>query len=134
MVAADDEEKGVVNEGWKPFLGMSMFTGGHLNARSALTEEQRNELASDIHDLISSKYEEWGIEPPEPILSDEQRSELKEYIEGLREERYTPKEIRELIAEKLKEWNIDLPPLPEIPCRFRPGSRFMKGFPGGMGM
>jgi hypothetical protein len=109
--------------GWgMPFRGMM----------GALTEEQRNELAAEIQDLVTSKFEEWGIELPEPILSDEQRSELQAGIEQLREEGATREEIREYIAEKLEEWGVEPPELPDDYGRYRCRGRFMNGPPNGV--
>ena len=104
--------------GWGMPFGRMMGT---------LTEEQRNELVSEIQDLVSSKFEEWGIEPPEPLLSEEQRSELRAGIEELREAGATPEEIREYIAEQLEEWGVELPEMPENACRFQRRGRFMNG-------
>lgn len=93
-----------------------------------LTEEQRNELASEIQDLISSKLDEWGIEPPEPFLTEEQRSELKAGIEGLRKAGATMEEIREFIDGKLEELGVELP---ENLGRFQRGFSFSPRKPMG---
>jgi hypothetical protein len=69
----------------------------------SLTEEQRNE----IRDMISSKLEEWGITPPEPLLNEEQRDELRTGIEQLKEEGASREKIREFIAGKMEEYGID---------------------------
>lgn len=71
----------------------------------SLTEEQRNE----IQDMIASKLEEWGIEPPEPLLTDEQRDELRNGIEELKGSDATPEEIKEYIEGKLEAWGVELP-------------------------
>jgi len=122
--SVDAEECGFfAMRGWgMPFRGVM----------GALTEEQRNELAAEIQDLVSSKFEEWGIEPPEPILSDEQRSKLQAGIEQLKEDGATREEIREYIAEKLGEWGVELPEPPDDYGRCQRRGRFMNGPPTGM--
>ena len=105
-------------KGWGMPFGRMMGT---------LTEEQRNELASEIQDLVSSKFEDWGIEPPEPLLSEEQRSELRAGIEELREGGATSEEIRDYVAEKLEEWGVELPEMPYYAWRFMRRGRFMNG-------
>jgi hypothetical protein len=120
------------DEGTMDLEGCGFFTGmgwGTPFGRmmGTLSEEQRNELASEIHDLVSSKFDEWGIEPPEPLLSEEQRSELHAGIEDLREADATPEEIREYIAGQLEEWGVELPEMPGNACRFKRRGRFMNG-------
>ncbi len=102
-----DESNGL---GFHAFRWLGGFRGRMFNS---LSEEQRVELSSEIKALISSKFEEWGIEPPEPLLSEEQRTELKEGIKQLREDDATPDEIREYIASMFESWNLDLPEHPK---------------------
>ena len=118
-------------EGWGFFAGRG-WGMPFRRMMGTLTEEQRNELASEIQDLVSSKFEEWGIEPPEPLLSEEQRSELWAGIEELKEAGVTPEEIRVYVAEQLEEWGVKLPEMPEDACRFHRRGRFKNGPPDGM--
>jgi len=67
--------------------------------------------------------EEWGIECPEPLLTEEQRSELKAGIQELRDSGATVEEIREFFTETLIGWGVELPEMPERPYR-RPFSGF----------
>jgi hypothetical protein len=132
-VSAEDQEEGTtVDSEGRGFFAMRGWGMPFRHAIGTLTEEQRNELASEIQELISSKFEEWGIEPPEPILSDEQRSELQAGIEQLREDGATPEEIKEYVAGKLEEWGVELPEMPEDACRFQHKGHFMNGPSRGM--
>lgn len=110
--ATSDESNGFFLHAfrWMRGLGGNMF--------GSLSDEQRNELSSEIKALISSKFEEWGIEPPEPLLSEEQQTELQEGIEQLRENDATPEEIREYIAGMLESWGLELPERPMNQGRF----------------
>jgi len=105
---------------------------------SQLTDEQKGELQQlldslrdsgatpkEIRDAINAKLEEWGIEIPElsdkqrpepPWMSqftDEQKVELQQLLDSLRESGATPEETREAINAKLKEWGIELPAQPQ---------------------
>ena len=86
---------------------------GNRYAFGMLSEEQRQELANEINNLIESKMEEWGIEPPEPLLTEEQRTELKALIDELKAANATLEEMREAIKAKIYEWGIDLPEKPQ---------------------
>jgi DNA-binding transcriptional MerR regulator len=120
----EDESASIDTEGGG-FFAMRGWRMPFGRVMGNLTEEKRDELASEIQDLISSKLDEWGIEPPEPLLTEEQRSELRTGIEQLRENGATPEEIREFIAENLEEYGIELPEWPNDSCRFQRGGRFM---------
>ena len=131
-VSAENQDDGtsIDPEGWG-FFAKRRWGMPFRGVMGSLTEEQRNELVSEIQDLVSSKLEEWEIELPKPILSDEQRSELQAGIEQLKEDSATREDIREFIAGKLEEWNIELPELPDD-CRLQQRRSFMNGFSGGM--
>jgi hypothetical protein len=119
-VAAEDAETDSACE-WEG-LGFPLMRGWGRPFGAvfgSLSEDQRSELASEIQGLISSKLEEWGVEPPEPILSEEQRDELRSGIDDLREAGATPEEIREYVAGKLEEWGVDLPEPPMYSGRFQ---------------
>jgi hypothetical protein len=92
-----------------------------------LSEEQRGELAFEIQGLIESKMEEWGIERPEPLLTEEQRTEIRAGIAELRESEATREDIQAYITEKLAEWGIELPEMPERHQRGRGFGRMGKG-------
>ena len=129
-VNAGNAEQGQIGdcEGFFLMNGRGM---PHRGFWGSLTEEQRNELHSEIRDLVESKSDEWGIEPPEPLLTEDQRTELQEYIEDLREEGYSPQEIREKIAEKLESMGVELPE-PPINRRCHRRGRFMNKPLGGL--
>ena len=46
-------------------------------------------------------------------LTDEQKVELQQLVESLRESGATPQEIRDAVNAKLQEWGIELPAPPE---------------------
>lgn len=126
-VAADDEVKDSTVDGEsRPFRCMWMLRGWRSNAWGELSEEQRSELRTEIQELIARKFEEWGLEPPEPLLTEEQRSELKAGIEQLRDEGATPEEIREFIDGKLEEWGLEPSRYGLPPCGFMRRGRFMR--------
>ena len=110
MVAADaGVEDSAVDGESHPFRGMWMMRGRRSNAWSELSQEQRSELRSEIQELITNKFEEWGLEAPTPLLTEEQRSELMSEIQELRDAGATREEIRELVLSKFEEWGIELP-------------------------
>jgi DNA-binding transcriptional regulator YhcF (GntR family) len=103
-----------------------------------LTDEQKEEIKEIIKELkdngaskeeikeaIDSKLEEWGIEvldkgmrqhPPwMPELTDEQKEEIKELIDRMRDSGATKEEIKEAIGLKLEEWGIEIPEKPIPP-------------------
>jgi len=105
---------------------------------SQLTDEQKAELQQlldslkasgaspeETRDAIDTKLQEWGIEVPvqdgqqhpEPPwmgqLSDEQKAELQQLVESLRESGATPQQIRDAVNAKLEEWGIEIPTPPQ---------------------
>ena len=105
---------------------------------SQLTDEQKAELQQlrdslkasganpeETRDAVDAKLQEWGIEVPvqdgqqrpEPPwmsqLTDEQKVELQQLVESLRDSGATPQEIRDAVNAKLQEWSIELPAPPE---------------------
>jgi hypothetical protein len=85
------------------FFPMRMWGRQHGGMLGGLSDEQRNELRSEIHDLIISRFEEWDIEPPEPLLSQEQRKELRSEVEGLRYEGVSREDVMDFVQGKLEE-------------------------------
>lgn len=130
-VSAENQEEGSDANGWG-FFAMRGWGMPFRGMMESLTEEQRNELATEIKELVESKFEEWEIEPPEPLLSEDQRSELQSGIEQLKENGATQEEVREYIVGKLEEYGVELPERPEGSCRFQRRGRFMNGLPGGI--
>ena len=108
-ISAQNEDKGAsVDTEGRGFFALMRRGMAFGRMMGSLSEEQRNE----IHDMITSKLEEWGIEPPEPLLTEEQRNELRTGIEELRKSDATPEEIKEYIAGKLEAWGMELPERP----------------------
>jgi len=109
-----------------------------------LTEEQREILhetissmreegssREEIREAIKQLFEDWGIDMPErparpqrPFrgwfnenLSEEQKAELKELAESLKEQNATRQEIHQAVIEQLKEWGFEPPERPGPNCR-----------------
>ncbi len=109
---------------------------GHGPICVELTEEQRDILLEtissmrqegasreEIHQAVQQLFEEWGIEVPErpekpnrPFsgwmntnLTDEQKAELKELVESLKEQDATREEIHQAVIDQLKEWGFEPP-------------------------
>jgi len=97
-----------------------------------LTDEQRQEIRDlleefresratreEAKEAIDSKLTEWGIELPDkgmhkrppwmPELTDEQKEEIKELVEDMKESGATKEEIKEAIGLKLGEWGVEIP-------------------------
>lgn len=104
---------------------------GHLRQRFAqlqLTEEQQEELKTliknmhdqdadrqTIHEAVQAKLDEWGIERPEHPprfggqLTEEQKAEMKNLIQSMRDQDADRKDIHEAVKAKLKEWGFEPP-------------------------
>ena len=105
---------------------------------SQLTDEQKAELQQMLDSLretgatheetmiaISAKLEEWDIDIPEPNdqqrpeppwmseLTDDQKAELQQYVESLRESGATPHEIRDAVNAKLEALGIEITAPPQ---------------------
>jgi DNA-binding transcriptional regulator YhcF (GntR family) len=103
-----------------------------------LTDEQKEEIREIVEELkdngatkeeikeaVDSKLEEWGIEasnkgmgqrPPwMPELTDEQKEEIKDLVEEMRDSGATKEEIKEAIGLKLEKWGIEIPDKPIPP-------------------
>lgn len=88
----------------------------------------------EIHDVVREMLSDYGIELPEPPedprprgghghprfefmseLSEEQRKEIRDMIQEMRDQDATREEIRAAVEQKLAEWGIELPePPPEL--------------------
>lgn len=125
-VSAENNEGAPEDTGGRRFLAMRGWGMHFRRGMGSLTEEQRNELSSEMHDLITSKFEEWGIEPPEPLLTEDQREQLKSLISEMREADAAPEDIRKAIEELLDEFGVELPPLEGLHFgKFAGRGRFM---------
>ena len=67
----------------------------------------------DIRAAVDAKLEEWGVERPErgldALLTEDQETELKTLIEGLRASDTSREDIRVAVDAKLEEWGIERP-------------------------
>jgi len=106
---------------------MSQLTDGQKAELQQLLDSLKASGASpeETRDAIDTKLQEWGIEVPvqdgqqhpEPPwmgqLSDEQKAELQQLVESLRESGATPQQIRDAVNAKLEEWGIEIPTPPQ---------------------
>ena len=102
---------------------------------SDLTDEQKEEIKTIVEELredgasreeikaaVDSKLTEWGIEVPEfkngakrrhpPFLNDlteEQREEIKDIVQDMRENGASREEVKAAVDSKLTEWGIEVP-------------------------
>ncbi len=113
---------------------------GHFPWMSQLTDDQKEQIQQlieslresgatqeETRDAVNVKLEEWGIELPEDMagqprlppwmsqLTDEQKEELQQLIQSLRDSGATQEEIRDAINAKLQEWDIEVPEVPAPP-------------------
>ena len=112
MVLGEVEEEGL------PSSPEGVFAGRFRCWMRNLTGEQRNELASEIQQLraqirarIRSKLEEWGVQPCERLLTEEQIEELRTGIQALKDLNATSEDIRDYVQGKLDEWGVEAPAL-----------------------
>ena len=105
---------------------------------SDLTDEQKEELTAtmnqlredgatreEIREAVTAKLTEWGIEVPEenphPMprwlqnLTEEQKVELQNLMDELKEKGASHEEIRTQIDAKLQQWGIEIPEQPMPP-------------------
>jgi len=107
---------------------MSQLTGEQKTEIQQLTESMKDSGATpqEIRDAVCAKLQEWGIQPPEDNggrhelpwmskLTDEQKTEIQQLMQSMRDSGATQEEIRDAVSAKLQEWGIELPPPPQIP-------------------
>jgi DNA-binding transcriptional MerR regulator len=108
---------------------MSQLTDDQKEEIQQLVESLRESGASpkEIRDAVKATLEGWGIEVPEPVgrgqrlspwmsqLTDEQKAQIQQLIQSMRDDGATPQEIRDAVNAKLQEWGIQLPPPPQSP-------------------
>jgi DNA-binding transcriptional regulator YhcF (GntR family) len=111
----DPPERRMGRRGPRPDL-----TEGQKQELKQLRQELREAGASreEIREAIRDQLEEWGIEPPERRmgrrgprldLTEEQKQELKQLRQELREAGASREEIREAIRDQLEAWGIEPP-------------------------
>ena len=98
---------------------MSQLTDDQKEQIQALIQSLRESGAprQEVGEAINAKLQEWGIELPaspqgqEPPwmsqLTEEQKAELQQLLDSLRESGATPEETRDAINAKLQEWGIE---------------------------
>jgi hypothetical protein len=96
-----------------------------LNETGATPQETR--------DAVNAKLQEWGIQLPElsagqptnstlqprdppwmSQLTDDQKAQIQQLMDSLRQSGATPQEMRDAIDAKLQEWGIEVPAPPQI--------------------
>jgi len=78
----------------------------------------------DIMSAVNAKLAEWGIEVPEhqgprnppwmQNLTDDQKEQIQQLIDEMRENGANREEIREAIVQQLEEWGIEIPECPRL--------------------
>jgi DNA-binding transcriptional MerR regulator len=101
---------------------MSQLTDDQKTEIQQLTQSMKDSGASqqEIRDAINAKLQEWGIEVPEvPLreppwisqLTDDQKTQIEQMVQSMKDSGATPQEIRDALKAKLQEWGIQLPEL-----------------------
>ena len=117
------------DEGCRPFK--QPFFGDLTDAQKEEITTTMNELREngasreEIREAITAKLTEWGIEVPEdnphPMprwlqnLTEEQKAELQNLMDELKEKGASHEEIRAEIDAKLQQWGIEIPEQPMPP-------------------
>ena len=115
---------------------MSQLTDDQKTEIQQLTQSMKDAGASPqkIGDAVNAKLQEWGIQPPEcsggqptdstrPLrdppwmsrLTDDQKTQIQQLIQTMKDSGATPQNIRDAINSKLQEWGIELPVPPQRP-------------------
>jgi len=103
---------------------MSQLTYNQKEQIRQLVDSLRESGATpqEIRDAINVELQEWGIEVPEvparqppwmSQLTDDQKEEIQQLIDSLRESGASQEEIRDAINAKLQDWSIEVPAPPE---------------------
>jgi len=106
---------------------MSQLTDDQKAQIQQLVESLRESGASpkEIRDAVKATLEGWGIEAPERVgrgqrlspwmsqLTDEQKEEIQQLIQSMRDDGATPQEIRDAVKTQLLAWGIELPAPPQ---------------------
>ncbi len=119
--------------GFEPPAGPKGRTGW----MAQLSEEQRQQVRSlikelkasgatreEIHAAVNEMLDEWGIEAPErprqdrrPQLTEDQRQELRELMESMKEQGKSREEIHQAVTGLFGSWGIEPPENPGGPHR-----------------
>ena len=79
----------------------------------------------EIGDAVNAKLQEWGIQVPEQggpqrglppwmsQLTDDQKTQIQQLIQSMKDSGATPQEIRSAVNAKLQEWGIEVPAPPQ---------------------
>jgi len=107
---------------------MSQLTDDQKAQIQQLIQSMRDSGATpeEIRDAVNAKLQEWGIQLPEDNggqhgrpwmsqLTDDQKAQIQQLIQSMRDSGATPEEIRDAVNAKLQEWGIQLPPPPQSP-------------------
>jgi DNA-binding transcriptional regulator YhcF (GntR family) len=106
---------------------MSQLTDDQKEEIQQLVESLRESGASpkEIRDAVKATLEGWGIEVPERVgrgqrlspwmsqLTDEQKAQIQQLIQSMRDSGASQEEIRDAVKATLQEWGIQLPPPPQ---------------------
>lgn len=75
--------------------------------------------------ILSAKAQDQGTAPDPQLpprdppwmsqLTDDQKAQIQQLIQSMKDSGATPQEIRDAVNAKLQEWGIQLPPPPQSP-------------------
>ena len=120
------------NQGTNPQLPprdspwMSQLTDDQKAQIEKLTQSLKDSGATQqqIRDAINAKLKEWGVQIPEPPadyareppwmsqLTDDQKTEIQQLIQTMKDSGATPQEIGDAVNAKLQKWGIQIPERP----------------------
>jgi uncharacterized protein (UPF0147 family) len=106
---------------------MSQLTDEQKAQMQQLVQSMKDSGATqqEIRDAVNAKLQEWGIQAPQDNggqprqppwmsqLTDEQKQEIQQLMDSLRQSGATPQEIRDAANAKLQEWGIEVPAPPQ---------------------
>jgi hypothetical protein len=130
MLSARAQDQGTSPDGQPPW--MSQLTDDQKTEIQNLTQSMKDSGATrqEIMDAVAAKLQEWDIQlperptnsthPPPPTnstrqppwmsqLTDDQKTEIQQLIQSMKDSRATPQEIRDAVNAKLQEWGIQIP-------------------------
>jgi len=106
---------------------MSQLTDTQKAQIQQLVQSMKDSGATpqEIKDAVNAKLQGWGIQVPQDNggqpgqppwmtqLTDQQKQEIKQLMDSLRQSGATPQEIRDAVNAKLQEWGIEVPAPPQ---------------------
>ena len=108
---------------------MSQLTDDQKAQIQQLVQSMKDSGATqqEIRDAVNAKLQDWGIQVPQDNggqprqppwmsqLTDDQKAQIQQLMDSLRQSGATPQEMRDAVNAKLQEWGIEVPAPPQIP-------------------